>query len=494
MEVWFYVINGVPSNPVSWDELKSVAASGKLSPDDLVWKEGTPDWVPARTVAGLFASTSATPATYGLSPPPPPPPHPLADATLPLDDGSTDPTKPRRTRSRDRDPNAPPPNMQEWVKLIQLFLLRTFNPDPSQVQLIPDEEAALTESGVMDATARKFAAWRRSVLFVAAVPCAFAALFGLIHVLAMDEKMSKIYSSFGIFLLLIQSLSLFALPVAAVMGALNYHKLSVSATWVLIGGLVSSLVPLAIAFVPGSWFIDVPDRSKMTQEQLDMALEIVGRLLGIIFFLQLIPMVLSLLPAVSRACIRLKMLLPESLVPGWGLVVIAPLCVLLVLATFVLLYHMVGNVLFLLGLLLWIGAPLFYLTKLNFLTRPLTAPAERMALGKMSLVVLGLTAFGVLLLLIFMLTASLGGETILGFDKSKSYIRPWTLALHKTWLEYLGRSLFLTVFFGDLLLRVVLSVWRESRAFAGSPEAANFDHAMSGLSSALLPRGSSPTT
>jgi hypothetical protein len=71
-------------------------------------------------------------------------------------------------------------------------------------------------------------------------------------------------------------------------------------------------------------------------------------------------------------------------------------------------------------------------------------------------------------------------------------IRPWNLDLHKKWIEYVGRSLFLTVFFADVLLRIALSVWREERAFAGTAPAAGFDRTMSGLGSAVLPRGSTP--
>src|SRR5271165_6127259 len=52
--VWYYVVNGAQTGPVSLAELKDAAATGKLSPPDLVWQEGTADWVPARTVAGLF--------------------------------------------------------------------------------------------------------------------------------------------------------------------------------------------------------------------------------------------------------------------------------------------------------------------------------------------------------------------------------------------------------------------------------------------------------
>ena len=67
---------------------------------------------------------------------------------------------------------------------------------------------------------------------------------------------------------------------------------------------------------------------------------------------------------------------PQSLVPGWGLIASVPLFVLLTLATFVLLYHIAGNMLLVLGLLLWIGVPLLYLTQFRMLTRPVTDKRE----------------------------------------------------------------------------------------------------------------------
>lgn len=61
--VWYYLVNGVQTGPVLLAELQVAAAEGKLSPPDLVWQEGTADWVPARTVAGLFAAPQPQPDT-----------------------------------------------------------------------------------------------------------------------------------------------------------------------------------------------------------------------------------------------------------------------------------------------------------------------------------------------------------------------------------------------------------------------------------------------
>jgi hypothetical protein len=485
--VWYYVINGAQVGPVGLAELKAAVAAGKVGPADLVWQEGTPEWVAARTVPALFATTAPpTPAAdgaYPLADPGPPArrpgiPAPVAEP-LSLDDEGG--------RAKAEGPSVPP-LVAELFALAQRLVRRAFAPDPTASALTPEEGARLTAAGVMDATARKLAVWRRSVLFVAAVPCAFAALLGLIDVLSMGKEDRKFFSAFGIFLQFGQALALFALPVAAVFGALAYDRLSASMKWVTAGGLVSFLVPMAVAFVPTAWQLDL--KIEGHEKATDAMTKFAGVLMGVKFYFALLPAILTLLPAVARACVRMKMFLPESLVPGWGLVTSVPLCVLLTLATFVVLYHAANNLLLILGLLLWIGAPLAYFTKFRLFTKPLTQPAERAAVARASLVVLGLIAAGFVLLIAYMFTAKFADQSLLGFDKD-ALLRPWTLELHQAWIDYVGRSLFLTVLFADVLLWVALSVWREQQAFAASPEAPGFDRTMTGLGAAVLPRGSS---
>jgi hypothetical protein len=51
---WHYSRGGKQVGPVSTTELSQLAASGQLSPTDMVWKEGMGAWVPASTLKGLF--------------------------------------------------------------------------------------------------------------------------------------------------------------------------------------------------------------------------------------------------------------------------------------------------------------------------------------------------------------------------------------------------------------------------------------------------------
>jgi len=194
---------------------------------------------------------------------------------------------------------------------------------------------------------------------------------------------------------------------------------------------------------------------------------------------------------VSCACVRVKGFLPESLVPGWGLVTSIPTMVLLTLASFIMVYQIASNILLLLGLLALIGAPLLYLTKFKLLTRPVTESQDLAVLAKTHLYVLATIAIGILLIIIYMTTATYAGSKLLGTSKEAVW-RIWSLDLHKTWLEYLGRSLFLTVLFADLLVRIAVMVWREERAFAGTGPAANFDQTMSAMGEAVETKGVPP--
>jgi hypothetical protein len=58
---WFYSVGDTRQGPVTEDDLKRLAAEGKLQPSDLVWRDGMPDWVEARTVDILFPPRGGDP-------------------------------------------------------------------------------------------------------------------------------------------------------------------------------------------------------------------------------------------------------------------------------------------------------------------------------------------------------------------------------------------------------------------------------------------------
>ena len=51
---WYYAVGEIQEGPVTWERLRASVQCGKLQRDHLIWCEGTPDWVKAGSVEGLF--------------------------------------------------------------------------------------------------------------------------------------------------------------------------------------------------------------------------------------------------------------------------------------------------------------------------------------------------------------------------------------------------------------------------------------------------------
>ena len=68
MKQWHCAVGGQQFGPVSEEELRSWAATGRIQPTDYVWSEGMTDWVPASTVEGLFPAGFGAAAAAGAPP------------------------------------------------------------------------------------------------------------------------------------------------------------------------------------------------------------------------------------------------------------------------------------------------------------------------------------------------------------------------------------------------------------------------------------------
>jgi hypothetical protein len=72
---WFYAKDGQQVGPVDFSEIQRLAAEGQIKPDDLVWQQGTPNWVKLSTVVtGGTSPAPSVPAVPGV---------PAAEAIVP---------------------------------------------------------------------------------------------------------------------------------------------------------------------------------------------------------------------------------------------------------------------------------------------------------------------------------------------------------------------------------------------------------------------------
>ena len=86
--IWYFARNGERVGPVSEFDLIGKVARGEVRADDLVWKEGMPQWAAAGSLAELFAQNPSAPMVVPHAPPAQAPqPHvghiPYAGGTMP---------------------------------------------------------------------------------------------------------------------------------------------------------------------------------------------------------------------------------------------------------------------------------------------------------------------------------------------------------------------------------------------------------------------------
>ena len=92
---WYYKLDGEKRGPVPAAELKRLAATGKLGPDDVVRREDMTEWMTAGQVKGLFAATAAAA-------------HPHAEPAPRLAKPVARPVPPPRPTQQDDEDDHPP--------------------------------------------------------------------------------------------------------------------------------------------------------------------------------------------------------------------------------------------------------------------------------------------------------------------------------------------------------------------------------------------------
>jgi DNA-binding beta-propeller fold protein YncE len=67
-QLWYVTKNGQQLGPYSSRQLKELANSGQLEPNDLIWTEGLQEWILARTIKQLFPEKPAAPPLASVPP------------------------------------------------------------------------------------------------------------------------------------------------------------------------------------------------------------------------------------------------------------------------------------------------------------------------------------------------------------------------------------------------------------------------------------------
>lgn len=366
------------------------------------------------------------------------------------------------------------------------------------------ETDRLLRAGIVNPVEQRYLVWRRSVFWAAMIPTLLTAVLGTLD--ELDFTKLEAFNSLGITLAIASDLMAFVLPVCAIAGGIGWVASRASRRWFLLAWTVAFLFPILLALCPIEsvirWSSD-PEK-RQWQERLVPAQEL---LVGVEYYLELTPVVLSVIPGMLRACIRMKSLLPASLVPGWFLVAGAPLYLLLWLTVFVVINQFAGSPLLILGVLLLFGAPMVYVVHSDAFLEPVHTEEGFRRIGRIQLLRNLLVLAGLASLIWYLMTKKLAyGVGIVGLDEETSFLwllerqvelgtlpddwttlRPESLVwlgdwrLYRFFLDYLGRALMAAVVFADVLMELNITVWRHQKAFLTTEASVSYDRLMEDL-------------
>ena len=267
-----------------------------------------------------------------------------------------------------------PPTGTGVVAMALLSLRRALRLRIDANEVLDDERTAMlsAQPAITDDSQQAFMAWRRSVLFVAALLMIPVAIFHAIDNLDFDAATPEVWKDLEYVSVAVEVG--FALFLWTQVGKWRaWRTQSRRLAW---GWLFYFLTPFLIFLYPLASAIDY---SGMEASQSHAAKIAIGMAIGAQAFLSLAPKIISLLQGLIRASIATKTLFPGASAPGWMMVIAAPLYMIIFYVFVLLPYHFTGSGLVVIGTLLVLSAKGSLVRAGLRLTRPMTDEHARRA-------------------------------------------------------------------------------------------------------------------
>lgn len=378
----------------------------------------------------------------------------------------------------------------DWLQRIKFHVHRAFCWDLRTLSVLPNDQTQLVQHGVTDPTLQRYLCWRRSVLIIS---CAPVILLSIAKMMDNMEGDNSIFSGIGRLLLTLDVLFVFAMPIAVIASLFQWARLKQGRQLIGWGWIISFLGPILLSLLPGNWLFRL--EAATTQDRLvaeELTRYSIATLVFFTLALYLPVFMISIAFGVQRACLRLKTLLPESTLPGLLLAIFSPVISLVLYPFFVFGAQIASHPFLIIGMVLVMGAPLIYLVRSEWFTRPLMNEgdfAQAMRTQELSRTML---LAGIALMLLYAwfkiwvfppewvesneIFKKLNGKSVLGLTEEGSFFQPWDWTLIRSIvLEPYGRSLFTTILVADWIMKVNMRLWTYNRQVTQSSQAERLD-------------------
>ena len=268
-----------------------------------------------------------------------------------------------------------------------LSLRRAFRLRIEPDEVLDDERAAMIAARppITDATQQAFMAWRRSVLFMAALLMIAVVIFDLVSTIEIVNDTADAPGALKGFFEGLEAISivLFVVEVGFVLTLWTQVRRWTSwrrqARTLAVVWIVWFLTPFLAFLYPIASAIDY---GELGGEGLRAAQMSVGAIVGAAALASLLPRVISLLQGLLRAALATKTLFPGASAPGWLLVIVAPLYLVIFYVVVLLPYQLTQSGLVLAGMVLVLVAKASLVRAGLRLARPMSAEVARRATSR----------------------------------------------------------------------------------------------------------------
>lgn len=270
-----------------------------------------------------------------------------------------------------------PPSGHGFGAMAVLSLTRAFRLRIEPNEILDDERRTMAAARppITDETQQAFLAWRRSVLFMAALLMIPVAILHAYENLKELENVPEGWKTLTYLGVAVEAG--FAVFLWTQVGRWTQWKRqarTLSWAW-----LIYFLTPFLVFLYPLASAFDFGDAGPEQRHQMQVA---VGILIGAQALVSLAPKVISLLQGLIRASIATKTLFPGASAPGWLMVMAAPLYMIIFYIFVLLPYHFTGSGLVVVGMFLVLAAKGTLVRAGLGLTKPMPDEAARTATSK----------------------------------------------------------------------------------------------------------------
>jgi len=341
---WYYSKNEQTFGPLSSSELRKMAEIGGISENDMIWKEGMTNWKPAKEIKGLFpivkipesnSDIKSQQSTISRKNTGRPSQIGVESEKINIASIINKRTKSPQNNSDDDFPDADPlktngldqksggalseelrkrkEQARETFNLYRLFWSRVLKSDFQIIHATQSEIEKLESSSnpVDSPLAQDYASWRRSLLMICIL------VLGITLVFTGYDVFTETFNSLKHPVIRLQAFSLFAFQIISfflcIIAARNWATIKISRTYTRLAWVIQFAGPFILFFTPLSLFVSN---------------QLVLISLGFSSIVTLAPKIFGLFPGLIRCSLSIKTLLPESSVPGWLSIVIAPIYIL----------------------------------------------------------------------------------------------------------------------------------------------------------------------